>query len=42
MCEDGYNFWEPKSTTVAASLGIGGCEGEVVTGVLSIKFLLAL
>ena len=38
MCEDGYNFWEPKSTTVAASLGMGGCEGEVVIGVLSITF----
>ena len=44
MCDDGYNFWEPETTTVAASLGMGGCEGEVVTGVfsLSITFLLAL
>ena len=38
MCEVGYNFLEPKSTTVVASLGMGGCEGQVVTGVLSITF----
>ena len=46
MCGDGYNFWEPEATTVAASLGMGGCEGEIVTGVFSllsiIFFLLAL
>ena len=26
ICEVGYNFWELKVTTVAASLGMGGVK----------------
>ena len=42
MWEDGYNFGASKSATVRTSLGAGGCDGLVDTGVLSSTFLLAL